>query len=179
MSRTLDKPWIGPEYRLGKSAMVILHWTYDGSTEACMEAFLDGKRDTSFEVVFDKACARGSRSRREITQDLVVVNYIQYVMHDIKDVPEHPQHYLESQAVFTEVLKKWRPKAAWLLGKTHWEPSTKKDNFCGSEKIVFDTLKIKPVCSYHPTAHVRGMTWAQHMDRLAKDWEEVQRQLGC
>jgi hypothetical protein len=121
---------------------------------------------------------RDPRSRREITQDLAVVNYIQYVMHDINDIPEYPQHYVESQAAFTEVLKKWSPKAAWFLGKTHWEPSkTKKDNFCGSNKIVFDTLKIEHVCSYHPTARMKGITQVQHMNRLKKDWEEVQRQL--
>jgi hypothetical protein len=177
-NRALDKPWIGPEYRPDKSAMVILHWTYYGSTEECMEAFLDGRwHDASFEVGFGKACARGSRSRREITQDLAVVNYVQYVMRDINDRPEYPQHHLESQAAFTELLKELRPKAAWLLGKTHWEPSTKKDNFCGSEKIVFDTLKIKPVCSYHPMAYGMGMTRIEHVDRLAKEWGEVQRQL--
>jgi hypothetical protein len=178
--RALDKPWIGPEYQPGKSAMIILHWTYYGSTEECMEAFLDGLwHDASFGVVFDEPCARGSRSRREITQDLAVVNHVQYVMHDINDRPEYPQHYLESQVAFTEVPKKLRPKAVWLLGKTHWEPSAKKDNFCGSEKIVFDTLKIKPVCSYHPTAYGMGMTRVQRVDRLAKDWEEVQRQIDA
>jgi len=87
--RTLDKPWIGPGYQPSKSAMIILHWTYYGSTEECMETFLDGLwHDASFGVVFDEACARGSRSRREITQDLAVVNYVQYVMHDIHDRPE-------------------------------------------------------------------------------------------
>ena len=63
-------------------------------------------------------CAPGARSR---TENLAVVNYIQYVMLDINDTPEYPHHYLESQAAFTEVLKKWSPKTAWLLGKRHWE----------------------------------------------------------
>jgi hypothetical protein len=54
--RALDKPWIGPEYQPGKSAMIILHWTYYGSTEECKEAFLDGLwHDASFGVVFDEA----------------------------------------------------------------------------------------------------------------------------
>jgi hypothetical protein len=42
-------------------------------------------------------------------------------MLDINDTPEYPHHYLESQAAFTEVLKKWSPKTACLLGKRHWE----------------------------------------------------------
>jgi hypothetical protein len=114
-------------------------------------------------------CLRpGPRSRRDVTKDLAVVNYIQYVMRSSKDVPEYPQHYLESQAAFTEVLKKWRPKAAWLLGKAHWEPSSKKDNFSGSKRLVEDALGIVPICSDHPyQPFKKAAALKVHMDRLA------------